>query len=89
MNDGAHGNQISKSSLILGVENFMNDCSKSNVSIQYFPSYEIILDELRDYRFYAEDLVHPSDFAVKYIFEKFSDCYFNNDTLTKMKLAKK
>ena len=46
----------------------------------YFPASEILLDELRDYRFYAEDMVHPSAVAVEYIWECFSECYFGENT---------
>ncbi len=65
--DGAHGNQISKSTLLMGIEKVIAEYPQCS----YFPSYEIMMDELRDYRFYAEDMVHPSPLAVKYIFEKF------------------
>ena len=61
MKDGAHGNQLSKSILILAVEDV---CNAFPERCEYFPAYEILLDELRDYRFYAEDLVHPSQQAV-------------------------
>lgn len=63
--DGAHGNQLSKSALLLGV----NDVISGNSD--YFPAYEIMMDELRDYRFYAEDMCHPSQQAVDYIRERF------------------
>ena len=63
--DGAHGNQISKASLLLGIEGIGAG--------DYFPSYEIMMDELRDYRFYAEDMCHPSQQAVNYICERFLD----------------
>lgn len=66
--DGAHGNQVSKASLLLGVEDFI--CS-SDMACDYFPAYEIMMDELRDYRFYAEDMCHPSAQAVGYIRERF------------------
>ena len=46
----------------------------------YFPAYEIVLDELRDYRFYADDMLHPSAVAVKYIWECFDKCYFSDAT---------
>ena len=69
LKDTAHGNQISKATLLLAVEETINECSWC----RYFPSYEIMMDELRDYRFYAEDMVHPSPLAVKYIFEKFKE----------------
>lgn len=64
--DGAHGNQISKSTLLLGIEDILEDCRAD-----YFPAYEIVNDELRDYRFYAEDMCHPSDQTIRYIFERF------------------
>lgn len=67
--DGAHGNQISKASLLIGIDMLLNsletDCA------DYFPSYEIMMDELRDYRFYAEDMCHPTLQAVNYIRERF------------------
>ena len=66
--DGAHGNQVSKASLLLGVEDFM--AGYAGVA-DYFPAYEIMMDELRDYRFYAEDMCHPSVQAVDYIRERF------------------
>lgn len=71
--DGAHGNQISKSTLLLAIDEVVSRCNRCS----YFPSYEIMLDELRDYRFYAEDMVHPSDVAVKYIFEKFKESHIS------------
>ena len=82
--DGAHGNQISKSALLLGIDDFLNtrhnddslntclsnDSHKTRPA-DYFPAYEIMMDELRDYRFYAEDMCHPSSQAVDYIRERF------------------
>lgn len=71
--DGAHGNQISKASLLIGVEEAMAWASGKSgpVPADYFPAYEIMMDELRDYRFYAEDMCHPSQQAVNYIRERF------------------
>lgn len=66
--DGAHGNQISKSTLLLGIEEVV---ANADNSADYFPAYEIVMDELRDYRFYAEDMCHPSAQAVDYIRERF------------------
>jgi len=66
--DGAHGNLVSKSTLLLAADKV---CDGSRVV--YFPAYEILTDELRDYRFYAEDMVHPSAQAVDYIWERFCD----------------
>jgi len=51
-------------------------------SVSYFPSYEIMMDELRDYRFYKKDLVHPSEEAIDYIWDKFQSCYFSSETIT-------
>ena len=64
--DGAHGNQISKAGLLLGIEDAL-----CHGKADYFPAYEIMMDELRDYRFYAEDMCHPSGQAVDYIRERF------------------
>ena len=64
--DGAHGNQLSKSTLLLGINEFLKEFHGD-----YFPAYEIVMDELRDYRFYAEDMCHPSGQAVGYIGARF------------------
>ena len=74
--DGAHGNQISKGALLLGIDDFLHGCPEDlgmhpHQSADYFPAYEIMMDELRDYRFYAEDMCHPSQQAVEYIRERF------------------
>ncbi len=74
--DGAHGNQLSKSILLLSVDNVCREIQ----GCHYFPSYELMLDELRDYRFYAEDLLHPNELAQTYIWEKFEDTYFSEET---------
>lgn len=73
--DGAHGNQLSKSTLLHAINGLIRDNELSPVKndIDYFPAFEIMMDELRDYRFYAEDMVHPSEVAVKYIFERFTE----------------
>ena len=68
--DGAHGNQVSKASLLIATDRL---CSIFHDRCEYFPSYEIMMDELRDYRFYAEDMLHPSDQAVRYIWDRFCD----------------
>lgn len=78
--DGAHGNQVSKSTLLLAV----NKVVATNERCFYFPSYEIMMDELRDYRFYAEDMVHPSPLAVKYIFEKFRKAHISSAAIKQM-----
>ena len=81
LKDGLHGNQISKSVLLLAAERL---CSELDFC-HYFPSYEIMMDELRDYRFYAEDMAHPSSLAVRYIWERFCEMYMREDTRRVMK----
>jgi len=76
--DGAHENQLSKSTLLLAIDELLKQFSHC----YYFPSYEIMMDELRDYRFYANDMLHPSDLAIDYIWEKFSLAFFEKKTLT-------
>lgn len=76
--DGAHGNQISKASLLLGIEEALSatpvDLSMNpRYTADYFPAYEIVMDELRDYRFYAEDMCHPTQQTADYICERFLD----------------
>ena len=66
--DGAHGNQISKSTLLLALDEVL---AKFPERCEYFPAYEIVLDELPDYRFYAADMIHPSDQAVDYLWSRF------------------
>ena len=75
--DGAHGNQVSKSVLFLAVEELL----KHSVSPGYFPAYELLMDELRDYRFYDDDMLHPSELAKKYIWEAFSGSYIEKETM--------
>ena len=77
--DGLHENQISKATLLQAVEQLGD----------YFPSYEIMLDELRDYRFYADDLVHPSSLAVNYIWERFVDTFCTPQTKNELVLQHK
>ena len=76
--DGANGNQLSKSTLLLAIDNVINAVTAGGHSgtagsslVSYFPAYEIMMDELRDYRFYADDLTHPSSLATSYIAERF------------------
>ena len=75
--DGAHGNQVSKSVLFLAVEELL----KHSVSPHYFPAYELVMDDLRDYRFYNDDMLHPSSLAINYIWNAFSGCYMEKTTL--------
>ncbi|MDF9830103.1 GSCFA domain-containing protein [Parabacteroides sp. PF5-6] len=67
--DGAHGNQLSKATLLLAVDRLQQLFPEQ---LSYFPAYEILMDELRDYRFYAEDMLHPSAQAIDYIWERFA-----------------
>lgn len=67
--DGLHANTLSKATLHLGIEKLVNRYPNAH----YFPAYEILMDELRDYRFYADDMMHPSAQAADYIFERFMD----------------
>ncbi len=83
LKDGAHGNNISKAALLLAVDWLQR---KGYGNISYFPAYEIMLDELRDYRFYAEDMVHPSQQAVKYIFERFTESFIAPSEYEQMRL---
>lgn len=77
LKDGAHGNALSKAALLLAVDKL---CA-CNANCRYFPAFEIMNDELRDYRYYAEDMAHPSRLAVKIIWEKFSEYALDTDSL--------
>ena len=79
--DGLHANQLSKAVLLQAIDHL----TSNNAAVSYFPSYEIMLDELRDYRFYAEDMVHPSQMAVEYIWQRFVDTYMTADTRNEMR----
>ena len=81
--DGLHENQLSKAILLQAVEELVNQANGDKIG--YFPSYEIMLDELRDYRFFAEDMVHPSPVAVEYIWQRFVDTYMTADTQNEMR----
>jgi hypothetical protein len=81
LHEGAHENQLSKSILLLAVDRLNREINHTG----YFPAYEIILDELRDYRFYAEDMVHPNSMAINYIRQRFCENYMSEDTLQIMK----
>lgn len=85
--DGYHINNISKGILLQAVDSLCTPSASSNDTsyivngkCTYFPSYEIMLDELRDYRFYSDDMIHPSPLAVRYIWERFQDTYFSAQT---------
>ena len=74
---GFHGSQLSKATLLLAADRLVRRCGEGVV---YFPAYEIVNDELRDYRFYREDMLHPSDQAVEYIWQRFGDTFFSRRT---------
>ncbi len=74
--DGAHGNQLSKATLMLAVDSMVN----ANPQTYYFDSYELLMDELRDYRFYARDMCHPSEVAVDIVWERFQEAYMSTET---------
>ena len=84
--DGAHGNQLSKATLLLSVDNL---CNKFPEKTEYFPAYELLLDDLRDYRFYADDLLHPASQALEYVQAKFSQTYFDGKTIELIKEIRK
>ncbi|KAA6330000.1 hypothetical protein EZS27_021246 [termite gut metagenome] len=75
--DGMHGNQLSKATLLLAVDRLQQHFSGH---VHYFPAYEIVMDELRDYRFYADDMAHLSSLAVQYIWERFASVCFSSET---------
>ncbi|MDR1552184.1 MAG: GSCFA domain-containing protein [Prevotellaceae bacterium] len=85
LGDGAHENQLSKSRLLIAVDQICNN----NKQCQYFPSYEIMMDELRDYRFYADDMLHPSNLAVDYIWQKFLNAAICGESLKIIEEIKK
>lgn len=74
---GFHGSQLSKAPLLLASQQLLE---RYPDRVEYFPAYEIVNDELRDYRFYAADMLHPTEQAVDYIWERFSDTYFSQST---------
>ena len=86
MGDGAHNNTLSKATLQLAINNVINkvttvpSASSGTLPVSYFPSYEIMMDELRDYRFYADDMIHLSKTAEEYIFERMAETYCSEKT---------
>ena len=76
LKDGLHENNLSKGILLLAVE---------QLNAYYFPSYEIVLDDLRDYRFYSDDLMHPNQAAINYIWEQFTATFMSESTQREMK----
>ncbi len=108
--DGAHGNQLSKATLLLALDHLSDQWSvisdqqnrvsqpatdpqfsilNSQFSISYFPAYEIMMDELRDYRFYDRDMLHPSDLAVDIIWQRFQQTYLLPETMEYVRLSEK
>lgn len=89
LNDGAHNNTLSKATLQLAIDKVLHGhrekpkATKQSI-IEYFPSYEIVMDELRDYRFYNSDMVHLSETAEEYIFERMVETYCNDTTRDNM-----
>jgi hypothetical protein len=73
LKDGAVNNQLSKSILLLSIHRLM----KKHPTVSYFPAYEIFMDELRDYRFYAADMLHPSETGSSYVWERFCDSWID------------
>ena len=71
---GYHGSQLSKATLQLAADKLV----KANANCTYFPAYEIVNDELRDYRFYRGDMLHPTDQAVEYIWQRLQETYLSN-----------
>jgi hypothetical protein len=77
LRDGAHENQLSKAALLLAVDRMNREIEH----IGYFPACEIVLDELRDYRFYSGDMAHPNSIAINYVWQRFCECYMDKTTL--------
>lgn len=84
LKDGFVENQRSKANLISAVGKILESASSNN-KLFYFPAFEIMLDELRDYRFYAEDMVHPNNLAIDYIWEKFKGVWISEKADLAMK----
>tara|TARA_R110002073_G_scaffold108336_3_gene243381 strand:+ start:55047 stop:55997 length:951 start_codon:yes stop_codon:yes gene_type:complete len=80
LKDGFIQNQQSKAHLVAAIHQIV----EPRKSLFYFPSYEIVMDELRDYRFYAEDMIHPNETAINYIWEKFSSTWISESSVSTM-----
>ena len=85
--DGFFENNISKASLLRAVYEIVNT-EHYNLNTEYFCSYEIMMDELRDYRFYNQDMLHPNQVAIDYIWERFQEAYLSENALGTMKAVK-
>lgn len=86
---GYHGSQLSKATLLLATQQLIDVTTQRQEtainSISYFPSYEIVNDELRDYRFYKPDMLHPSEQTVEYIYDRMADTFFSPATVEFLK----
>jgi hypothetical protein len=80
LKDGFAENQLSKAHLITAIHKILESAICNLKSAIYFPSYEIMMDELRDYRFYAEDMIHPNQIAIDYIWERFSEASISEES---------
>ena len=93
MSDGAHGNTLSKATLQLAINKIIEEqdftTHTTEAAVQYFPSYEIVMDELRDYRFYDSDMVHLSKTAEEYIFERMTEVYCDGKIRDNIKQVEK
>ena len=84
LGEGAHHGQINKATILLATDQICRE-----TGADYFPSYEIMMDELRDYRYYATDMIHPSDMAIDYIFERFTTTYLTEEAIRTAEEIKK
>lgn len=85
MNDRRFGNSANKATLLLAAD----ELARVHDNALYFPAYEIMMDELRDYRFYADDMIHPSPLAIRIIFERFAKAFFAEETIKTNDLVEK
>ena len=86
LKDGFVENQLSKAHLITAIHQILQSIKSCNLqSAIYFPSYELMMDELRDYRFYAEDMIHPNQIAIDYIWQRFSETCISEESHSIMK----
>jgi len=79
--DGLHNSMLSKSILMLAIDKLVSKDKR----LSYFPAYEIVIDELRDYRFFNEDFVHPNDQAINWVWNKFIECYCSVECMAYMR----
>ncbi len=84
LGEGAHHGQINKATLLLATEQICHE-----TGADYFPSYEIMMDELRDYRYYTPDMIHPSEVAIDYIFERFTETHLTDEAIRTAKEIQK